>query len=161
MGWRLIYLGNVVGKAPPTLCALLGCNGTTVLPWVSLVKADLSALYFAWPARFDDLGPPCDNFARWATFIHDFPTEWKKMVKQYCTFDSAADVGSRKRPRPIEGDTVFRCSRCVTDNEFVSRKALLAHATEITGTELKCGGMLVRTLGALCAVTSSPPGSRP
>ena len=55
------------------------------------------------------------------------------MVKQYGTFDSAADVGSRKRPRPIEGDTVFRCSRCVTDNEFVSRKALLAHATKKHG----------------------------
>eukprot|EP00973_Karenia_brevis_P055194 7674773-Karenia_brevis.AAC.1 len=89
---RLKYLIRMCQLDLPPLMALLQSRGRQqqLMPWVKLVRADLSVLYAVLPKILGDLPPPEVDAEPFWELMRDFPCQWREIVNQYFTpYDDA------------------------------------------------------------------------
>ena len=137
---RLAYFTRLCCKKPATIWLLLGCAAKELpdnspLPWIRLILDDLAAVWAHFGRRFDELGPPTTNFAKWCNFIAEWPTAFKECVESMPSFASAADR-SLKTSRRIGPGRNFECHLCVCE-PFINNKALLAHMRQKHGLRIQ------------------------
>jgi len=131
---RLRYVRRVVLRQPKTLLALLAVRYKgQLLPWVSLVLADLRAMRSAVACCCAMPDPECDA-SPWVVLMQN-SAKWMQALscfKYYETCIGAADshvvVTSATAPAgawDASGHIAFKCNMC--ESAFLNAKALLAH----------------------------------
>ena len=124
---RLLLLSQIVRHGNPQLHRLL-CTSRrdgSKLAWVQAVLADMQIIFANCKNKLADLGPPDSNAESWWKFIHDFPLEWRALVKSLHLTSMSLDEVSVSRHLDCSHVEAHRCSYC--DRTFPSDRALLAH----------------------------------
>ena len=103
---RLSLLGAVLRSGISSLAAMLATALTSSsdgcfvrLPWVQLVREDLTMLFGFHACKLSDLGCPTMYPKKWLVFIAEFPHEWSVYVKRFFNFSMPLDIALLKKRR--------------------------------------------------------------
>jgi len=134
---RLVYVAGLVREAPPVLGALLGLDmlhdtagslnfswPDRMLPWLSLVKADLVVLWRR-VSQLRDMPDPAAQPGQWFCFVCQWPHQWKQIVDKLVFFESACAAAVPIASPGIDLPAKHQCLEC--NLEFRSWKALALH----------------------------------
>ena len=111
---RLLLLSSLLRFAPPQLPHLLSfCEGADRrrLPWTQLLIEDLELMASFFHDKLASLGPPSTNGEQWATFIRNYPSQWRQLVKMMCISEMPLDAPGQKSQVPSQA-AYFNCPTC-------------------------------------------------